>query len=84
MSENVIEKIKSEIESNKMVLFMKGTPDAPQCGFSAATVEILRGYQKPFKGINILEDPELRAQLPEYSRELRSRAHRYLTKWLQA
>ena len=65
--EATIQKIKSEIESNKVVLFMKGTPDAPQCGFSAATVEILRGYQVPFKGIDVLSNPDIRATLPDYS-----------------
>ena len=68
MPENVtITKIKSEIENNKIVLFMKGTPDAPQCGFSAATVEVLRTYKKPFKAIDVLANPDIRATLPDYS-----------------
>lgn len=46
---------------------MKGTPEAPQCGFSAATCEILKAYKKPFKGIDILADPEVRATLPSIS-----------------
>ena len=64
---DVIDRIKKEIESNKIVVFMKGTPEAPQCGFSAATVNVLKGYSYPFKGVNILADPEIRAALPEYS-----------------
>lgn len=66
MSE-VIEKIENEIKNNKVVIFMKGTPEAPQCGFSAASVEILKGFPYPFKGINILANPEIRESLPEYS-----------------
>ena len=46
---------------------MKGTPEAPQCGFSAATVEILKAFPYPFKGIDILANPEIRATLPSYS-----------------
>lgn len=64
---NVIERIKSEIEGNKVVLFMKGTPEAPQCGFSAATIQVLKGFGRPFKAIDILANPDIRATLPEYS-----------------
>ncbi len=64
---DVIERIKKEIEGNKIIIFMKGTPEAPQCGFSAASVQILKSYPYPFKGVNILADPEVRATLPEYS-----------------
>lgn len=64
---DVVEKIKSEIENNKVVLFMKGTPDQPMCGFSAATVQILKELDRPFKGIDILSNPDIRAALPEYS-----------------
>ena len=67
MSTDVEQRIKSEIESNKVVVYMKGTPEAPQCGFSAATVEILNGYKKPFKGIDILANPDVREALPAIS-----------------
>ena len=67
MSEDVISRIKKEIENNKVVVFMKGTPEAPQCGFSAATVEILKSFPYPFKGVNILADLEIREALPDYS-----------------
>ncbi|MCB9799369.1 MAG: Grx4 family monothiol glutaredoxin [Candidatus Omnitrophica bacterium] len=67
MSEEIIGKIKSEIESNKVILFMKGTPEAPQCGFSAATVQILKGYPYPFASVDVLSNPDVRATLPKYS-----------------
>ena len=67
MAQDVIERIKGEIENNKVVVFMKGIPDAPQCGFSAATVQILRNFPYPFKGVDILANPDIRATLPEYS-----------------
>ena len=67
MSEQVLEKIKSELNNNKMVLFMKGTPEEPQCGFSAATVQILKGFSYPFKGVDILSNPDIREALPDYS-----------------
>lgn len=67
MSEDVINRIKKEIEGNKVVVFMKGTPDAPRCGFSAATVEILKSFPYPFKGVDILADLAIREALPDYS-----------------
>ena len=67
MSEDVLTRIKKEIEGNKIVVFMKGTPDAPRCGFSAATVEILKSFPYPFKGVDILADLEIREALPDYS-----------------
>ena len=67
MSDPVIERIKSYIEKNKVVLFMKGTPDEPRCGFSAATVGILREYPYPFEAVDILANPDIRQTLPDYS-----------------
>ena len=67
MAGDVMERIKSEIENNKVVIFMKGTPDAPRCGFSAASVEVLKTAGYPFKGVDILADPEIRETLPGYS-----------------
>ncbi len=67
MSEETMSQIKELIEGNKMILFMKGSPDAPQCGFSAATVEVLRGFPFPYKSVDILSNPDIRALLPEYS-----------------
>ena len=65
--QEVLERIKSEIKNNKVVVFMKGTPETPQCGFSAATVDIFRSFPYPFKGVDILANPEIRATLPAYS-----------------
>ena len=65
--EDVLRRIKSEIENNKIIVFMKGTPEAPQCGFSAATVQVLRAFPYPFKGVDILRDLEIRETLPDYS-----------------
>lgn len=64
---NVIEKIKDQIENNQVVLYMKGSPDFPQCGFSGQVVQILRACNAKFKHVNIFEDSELREALKEYS-----------------
>ena len=61
------EKIKSLIDSNDVCLFMKGTPDAPQCGFSMAVSNILKHLKVNFKGVNILEDENLRNGIKEFS-----------------
>jgi monothiol glutaredoxin len=60
MSDDAHGRIKAEITENPVVLFMKGTPVFPQCGFSARVVQILSHVGVPFKGINVLEDPALR------------------------
>ncbi len=59
--------IENEIASNKVVLFMKGTPDFPMCGFSGRVVQILRHFEVPFKGINILDDENLRQGIKTFS-----------------
>ena len=64
---DVVERIKAEISAQPVVLFMKGTPDFPQCGFSAQTVAALRALGAEFKAVNIFEDPELREALKRYS-----------------
>ena len=61
------EKIKSLIENNEVCLFMKGTPDAPQCGFSMAVTNVLKHLNINFKGINVLEDEDLRQGIKEFS-----------------
>ena len=68
MADPVIEKIEKEIKSHKVVLFVKGTPQAPQCGFSAATMELFKKLDAPFHSVDILANPEIRAALPEYSK----------------
>src|SRR5262249_40747081 len=64
---DVVERIKSELSSAPVVLFMKGTPDFPQCGFSAQTVAALRALGAEFKHVNIFEEPEMREALKRYS-----------------
>lgn len=65
---DVIERIKSQLSGNAVVLYMKGTPDFPQCGFSAAAVRALKAAgADQFAHVNIFEDPELREALKQYS-----------------
>lgn len=64
---DVNERIKAQLASAPVVLFMKGTPDFPQCGFSAQTVAALKGCGARFSHVNIFEDPELREGLKRYS-----------------
>ena len=61
------EKIKELISTNDVCLFMKGTPDAPQCGFSMAVSNVLKHLNVKFNGINILEDENIRQGIKEYS-----------------
>ena len=64
---DTIETIKSQIANNTVLLYMKGTPDLPQCGFSARAVQLLRACEVPFVHVNILENPDIRQQLPAYA-----------------
>ncbi len=59
--------IDSEVKSNDIVLFMKGTPDFPMCGFSGQVVQILSHLGVPYKGINVLEDETIRQGIKDYS-----------------
>ena len=61
------DRIRQEIQSNDVVLFMKGTPVFPQCGFSAAVVQVLSHLDVKFKGIDVLQDPGLRQGVKEFS-----------------
>ena len=63
----VKERIEADLKSNDVVLYMKGTPVFPQCGFSAAVVQVLTHVGVKFKGINILEDAELRQGIKDYA-----------------
>ena len=67
MSSQTIERIEEEIKSHKVVLFVKGTAEAPQCGFSAATMELFQKMNVPFHAVDILASPDIRMALPEYS-----------------
>ena len=64
---DVLARIQNDIETNPVVLYMKGTPVFPQCGFSAAVVECLSELGVKFHGVNILVDPELRQGIKEFS-----------------
>ena len=67
MDQQTNDQIKSEIESNEVCLFMKGTPDAPQCGFSMAVSNMLKILEVNFKGINVLENQSLREGIKVFS-----------------
>jgi len=64
---DVIERIKSAIADNKIMIFMKGTRSFPQCGFSAATIQIFEDLGVPFATADVLSDPELRDQIKHFS-----------------
>ena len=63
----VIERIKDTVQAHPIVLFMKGTPQFPMCGFSSRTVQALNASGAKFHHVNVLEDPEVRAGLPRFS-----------------
>ena len=63
----VFERIKQDVAANPVVLFMKGTPVFPQCGFSAAVVQILTHLGVKFRGVDVLIDPEIRQGIKEFS-----------------
>ncbi|GAB6051315.1 Grx4 family monothiol glutaredoxin [Magnetospira thiophila] len=63
----VFKQIRQDLEENDVVLYMKGTPMFPQCGFSAAVVQVLSETGVKFKGINVLEDPRLREGIKEFA-----------------
>jgi monothiol glutaredoxin len=67
MDQQTKDLINKEIENNDVCLFMKGTPDAPQCGFSMAVSNILKILEVNFKGVNVLEDQQIREGIKEYS-----------------
>jgi monothiol glutaredoxin len=60
-------RIKEQLESHDVLLYMKGTPDFPQCGFSGQTIAALNAIGKPYSFVNIFEDQEVREGLKEYS-----------------
>jgi monothiol glutaredoxin len=67
MADTVFDRIKTDIESNDVMLYMKGTPLFPQCGFSARVVQILNHAGVPFQSANVLEDMELREGVKQFS-----------------
>ena len=79
MSAKAMEIIKQEVENNPVVLYMKGTPDFPQCGFSARSAEALKACGVPFKAVNVFDDEEIPPrcedllQLADHSTAVRQR-----------
>ena len=67
MADEVLVKIDEKVKKNKVMLYMKGTPDFPQCGFSAHTVEILKSYGVTFETEDVLADPQIRDGIKRYS-----------------
>lgn len=64
---NVLEKIKDQVESNPVIIFMKGTPGMPMCGFSSRAVEALKQCEREFAFVNVIADPEIFENLPRYA-----------------
>src|SRR5258708_31493581 len=64
---DVGDEIAREVKDNKVVVYMKGTPSFPMCGFSAATVQVLREVGVPFKAIDVLAEPEKREAIKRFS-----------------
>ncbi|MCH7742362.1 MAG: Grx4 family monothiol glutaredoxin [Proteobacteria bacterium] len=64
---DIMETIKAQIESNPILLYMKGSPEQPQCGFSAQSTQILMACGEKFSYIDILANPDIREHLPRYS-----------------
>ncbi|MDZ4866954.1 MAG: Grx4 family monothiol glutaredoxin [Alphaproteobacteria bacterium] len=67
MTQSVHDRIKAEVDSNDIVLFMKGTPATPQCGFSATVIHILDHIGVKYKGVNVLADAEIRQGIKDFS-----------------
>ena len=67
MNENIKKKIDNAVKNNEVCLFMKGTPEVPQCGFSLAVSNVLKHLEVKFVGINVLDDNEIREGIKEYS-----------------
>lgn len=64
---DVLDTIKQQIAENPVILFMKGSPNAPQCGFSARTVQAVMACGQRFAYVDVLSNPEIRAELPKYA-----------------
>ena len=73
--DKVINDIKDQISENKVLLFMKGSPYQPQCGFSAKVAQILFSYDVEFSYIDVLEFPEVRENLPKISDQFFNQQH---------
>ena len=67
MNETIKKRVEDLLEKNEICLFMKGTPEVPQCGFSLAISNVLKHLKVNFKGINVLDDNDIREGIKEYS-----------------
>jgi len=67
MSDETRKRIEEEIKAHKVLIYMKGTPEVPQCGFSAATVRLFDSLGVPYATVDVLADPEIRRGIKEYS-----------------
>lgn len=64
---NIMERIRSDVQNNKILIYMKGSPAMPQCGFSAATIDVFNDLGVPYETRDVLQDPELRQSIKEFS-----------------
>lgn len=64
---DVLDRIREQVEGNPVIVYMKGTPQFPQCGFSARTAEALKGCGERFAYVNVLADPEIFENLPRFA-----------------
>jgi monothiol glutaredoxin len=67
MANDILTTIDEQVKKNKILLYMKGSPSFPMCGFSAATVQVLDSYNVPYESVNVLEDPAIRDGIKRYS-----------------
>jgi len=67
MTQDSFQEIKSDVQRNKILIYMKGTPEVPLCGFSKATVGLFQSLGVPFETRDVIANPELRAKVPEFS-----------------
>jgi len=67
MANDILTTIDEQVKKNKILLYMKGSPSFPMCGFSAATVQVLDSYNVPYESVNVLEDPAIRDGVKRYS-----------------
>ena len=65
--DDILERIKDQVENNPVVIYMKGTPEMPRCGFSQRASQALASTGLPFAYVNVLEDPEIFENLPHYA-----------------
>jgi monothiol glutaredoxin len=67
MADAIQAKIDEQVKKNKIILYMKGTPSFPMCGFSAATIQVLDSYNVAYESVNVLDDPAIRDGIKRYS-----------------